>query len=43
MPYDLFRAMAMVVSGRDCRVCGDAIRPGDEFGVSEGVCVTCRE
>lgn len=40
--YRLFRAFAMLESGRDCRICGDGIRPSDEFGLSEGVCRPCR-
>lgn len=43
MPYKLFRAIAMLESGRDCRRCGEAIAPSDAFGVSEGVCAACRE
>ena len=43
MPYKLFRAMAMLASGRDCRVCGDPVAPSDPFGVSEGVCAPCRK
>jgi hypothetical protein len=42
MLYRLIRAFAMQESGRDCRRCGEGIRPSDHFGVSEGVCVACR-
>ena len=43
MPYKLFRAMAMLASGRECRVCGEQVAPSDPFGVSEGVCAACRQ
>ena len=41
--YGLIRAMAGVEAGRVCRTCLDPIHPRDGFGMSESVCVPCRE
>jgi predicted nucleic acid-binding Zn ribbon protein len=41
--YKFLRALAGLESGRHCRVCRDAISPGDLFGLGEGVCEPCRE
>lgn len=40
--WSLLRAMYGGEGGRDCRVCSDAVHPADEFGMSEGVCRSCR-
>jgi hypothetical protein len=42
MLYRLFNAFIGRESGTRCRSCGDVVVPGDEFGVSEGVCRNCR-
>jgi uncharacterized OB-fold protein len=42
MLYRLFNAFIGRESGSRCRSCGDVVVPGDEFGVSEGVCRNCR-
>lgn len=42
MLYRLVLALAGRYFGRECRTCGEPISPGDEFGVSEGVCAACR-
>jgi hypothetical protein len=41
--YKLLRALAGFETGRECRVCGDAISRKDDFGLSEGVCGPCRD
>jgi hypothetical protein len=38
----LFRAFALKHSGVECRVCGDSVHRSDQFGLSEGVCHSCR-
>ena len=43
MVYKVLRALAGLESGRECRVCGETIRPKDLFGLGEGVCQACRE
>jgi hypothetical protein len=40
--HNLLLSMNRLYSGRKCRRCGDAVAPGDHFGVSEGVCPGCR-
>jgi len=42
MVYRLFSAFVGRESGRVCRRCASVIVPGDQFGVSEGVCRNCR-
>lgn len=42
MLYRLFRAIAGLEAGRDCRSCNESITPRDYFGMSEGVCAPCR-
>jgi hypothetical protein len=42
MLYKLFRAFAMQHSGVDCRRCGGSVGRHDHFGLSEGVCRSCR-
>jgi hypothetical protein len=42
MIHSLFKSLYGLVSGRDCRVCGESIPRVDGFGVSEGVCNACR-
>jgi hypothetical protein len=42
MFYTLIRSLVQLESGRYCRRCGDSISPHDPFGVSEGVCPSCR-
>jgi hypothetical protein len=38
----LIRAFALQHSGVDCRSCGDSVGRKDAFGLSEGVCGSCR-
>ena len=42
MVYRLFRAFIGRESGRWCRSCDESIAPRDAFGLSEGVCPSCR-
>lgn len=42
MLYKLIRSLYGLESGRTCRRCADAISQRDPFGVSEGVCSSCR-
>jgi hypothetical protein len=38
----LFRAIAFQHAGVDCRRCGLSVHRSDHFGLSEGVCRSCR-
>lgn len=42
MIYKLIRTLASLEAGRDCRRCTEPIVPRDQFGLSEGVCSSCR-
>ncbi len=42
MLYKLIRSLYGLESGRVCRRCTEAISRRDPFGVSEGVCTSCR-
>jgi len=42
MLHRLFRAFALQHSGVECRVCGQSVHRSDHFGLSEGVCRSCR-
>jgi hypothetical protein len=42
MLYRLFSAFIGRESGRWCRSCSESIAPRDAFGISEGVCRSCR-
>ena len=42
MLYNLLSALFGLSSGRECRICAEAIAPSDEFGMSEAVCRGCR-
>ncbi len=42
MLYGLLRALVRLETGRSCRDCCESILPRDAFGMSEGVCETCR-
>ena len=40
--WKLLRGLAGLESGRSCRCCSEPILAADPFGMSEGVCRTCR-
>lgn len=40
--WKLLHAFTGSEAGRDCRSCGQSVQPGDDLGMSEGVCQACR-
>jgi hypothetical protein len=39
---DLFLALVGLAAGRKCRSCSEEILRDDQFGLSEGICHSCR-
>ena len=42
MIYRLIRSLVGLESGRSCRSCSEIVAREDAFGLSEGVCASCR-
>ena len=40
--FKLLKALVGLEAGRSCRRCGESILGTDPFGLSEGVCRSCR-
>ena len=40
--FRVLRALVGLDSGRDCRTCSEPVARTDHFGLSEGVCASCR-